>query len=554
MAVCMLAACLGMAAVASGCSGDSDGPSTLPGPGPDADPRVVASAEGVSITASWFEQTYIDFLVRSGANDTRLNRWAHLDYLIDSMLLAREFEQTPGATSKDYRQFVTRVEREELGSRYFETGLIDTMSAPTDRQVREAFQRSKEKAIVRHLYFTSPREAEASWARLEAGVPFLEEARRVYGLAQVDSMAGYLGAVGYYSMDDAFAEAAWELAPGTWSRPVRTRFGWHIILLEQLISSPLLAESAYLTARSGISSQYRLRRRRLEGDTFVRRFMEQHDVQVHAQAISALSGLIRELDPAEDDPVQAVSALNAETLGARLDENAVLATYAWEGDRAVFTAGDYTFWLESLPQREARERTGASVGRALRNELLWRAADEAGLRDGEWKTEVRRRVLLESAARMRRVLRTDTSSVDPALVRQAYERLGLKDRRIRRATFSAAVFPTHSEAEEAAQGSVAWTVSYTDKRLEEIPAWSPWVATLPLDEAVVVGRPHDWAVIRVEERTSVPVSWDRDESELTRQLAPRIREFEVVRHLRAGAAIEVDTTLFNSLMAADPRP
>ncbi len=538
--MCILAACLGTAAFVGGCSGESAA-------GPDADPRVIASVDAASITVSWFEQTYIDFLVRSGANDTPVNRWAHLDFLVDSILLAREFEKTADAQSRDFRQFLRRVEREELGSRYFEVALIDTMSAPTDHQIREAFQRSKEKAIVRHLYFTSPQEAQASWERLEAGTSFLEEAQTVYGLARMDSMAGYLGAVGYYSMDDAFAEAAWELAPGTWSRPVRTRFGWHIILLEQLTTTPLLTESEYQTARPGISSQYRLRRRRREGDTFVRRFMEAREVQVNAPAISALSGLIRDLEPAVGDPSQAAPMLQSETLAAEIDEGVVLATYEWEGDRVAFTAGEYAFWLESLPQREARERTAASVGRALRNELLARAADEEGLRDAEWETEVRRRVLLESAARMRRVLWADTSGVDTTLIRQAYERLGLAHQRLRTVTFKAALFPTQRQAEVALQSGVAWTVSLADERLEEIPEWSPWVATLPLGGTTVVGRQRDWAVIRVDGRKVVPISWERHRDELIRRFAPRIREFETVHQLRASAGVRVDTTLFLSL-------
>ncbi len=554
-AVFVLAVCLCAAVLAGGCSGEEqrDASGTTPaGPGPDADPRVLAVVEGEAVTVSWFEQTYIDLLVRSGGNDTAQNRWAHLDYLIDSILLADAFERTEAAESDDFQQFVRRVEREELGSRFFETGLIDTMSAPTEEQIRQAFRRSREKAVVRHLFFTSPVEAEASWKRLEAGTPFPEEARRVYGLAEIDSMAGYLGAIGYYSMDDAFAEAAWELSPGSWSRPVRTRFGWHIILLDQLVTSPLLTESQYQMARPGISSQYRLRRRRLEGDTFVRRFMEARGVEVNAAAITALSGLIQELDPAAGDPSGVTPALESETLAAEIDENVVLATYEWEGDRAAFTAGEYAFWLESLPQREARERTAASVGRALRNEVLARAAAEQGLRDAEWETEVRRRVLLESATRMRRGLRTDISNIDTLLIRQAYERLGLADRTLRTATFQAATFASRQEAEKALERGVTWTESYIDERLEDIPEWNPWAWTLPLGQPTVVGRTEDWAVIRVSNRNAKPVSWERHRDELTRELAPRVREFEAVRALRKDATIRVDTTLFLEILPPPP--
>ncbi|PIQ60922.1 MAG: hypothetical protein COV99_09955 [Bacteroidetes bacterium CG12_big_fil_rev_8_21_14_0_65_60_17] len=549
-----LAVLVGVASLLWGCARSEF--RTDPGPGPDADPRMVASADGVPVTASWFEQTYIDFLVKSGANDTLLNRWAHLDFLLDSILLAGEFEASDDAASDDFKRFVKRVELEELGSRYFEVGLIDTMAAPTERQIRTAFQRSKEKAVVRHLYFTSPDEARESWKRLQAGKPFLEEARDVYGLSRVDSAAGYLGEVGYWSVDDAFAEAAWRLSPGAWSQPVRTRFGWHIILLEQRTRSPLLSESEFQTARAGISSQYRLRRRRLEGDGFVRQFMEAREVQVNAPTISALSDLIQSLDPAVGHPLASAPALQSETLAAELDEGGVLATYEWDGDREAFTAGQYAFWLESLPQREARERTAASVGRALRNELLARAADEVGLRDAEWETEVRRRVLLESAARMRRAIRTDSSEVAPERLREAYDRLRLDAgrHRARQASFRAALYPSRAEAEEAVRKGVEWTISYKNVPLQDVPGWGPWVASLPLDDVSVVGRRDDWAVIHVLERVSSPVSREQYIQRLSKELAPRIREYDLVRSLRERVDVVVDTSLFESLSFLGSRP
>jgi len=130
------------------------------------------------------------------------------------------------------------------------------------------------------------------------------------------------------------------------------------------------------------------------------------------------------------------------------------------------------------------------------------------------------------------------------LVRKAYERLGLADRTLRTATFQAATFASRRQAEAALARGVTWTESYTDERLEDIPEWNPWAWTLPPGQPTVVGRKEDWAVIRVSNRNAKPVSWDRHRDELTRELAPRVREFEAVRALRKDANIRVDTTLF----------
>jgi len=513
------------------------------GPGPDRDPRPVATVNGFEISVSWFEQTYIDFLVRSGSNDSEVARAAHLEQLIDAVLLAEQFSEQERDTTAAFRETVERIEREELGSRFFETALLDTMSAPTDVQLREAYIKDQSKRVVRHLYFTSAEQARQSYARLQSGVPFLEEAQNVYGLAEVDSMAGFLGAVGYYSVDDAFAEVAFSLEPGTYSEPVRTRYGYHIIYLEDIIQEPILTESAYLTRRQGLSSQYRQRRRRLEGDRFVRGFMNGLDVQVNAPAIGALNDMINALDPTTEELAGRVMTRIDDSWKQDVDPETALLTFEWDGELEAFTAGDYAFWFESLPQREARERTAASVGRALRNEALYRAGEEEGLRDDEWEIEVDRRVRLEKARLMRDGLRTEPVEVDSSMIRRAFDRLGWSKRRMAVLSFDAITALTPEALQATIDQVSSWPVQLREVRLESIPEWSPYVATVPVDSTVYVGRRNDWAAIRILERRTITPDWETDREEIENQLRPFVAEYELVSRLREKADIQINRQL-----------
>jgi succinate dehydrogenase flavin-adding protein (antitoxin of CptAB toxin-antitoxin module) len=523
---------------------------------PDKDDRPLAVVDDVPVTVTWFNQTYVDFLIRTGSNDTRANRQAHLDNLIDSILLAAEHDRQQLDEQPDFRQFRERVEQEELGTRYFETALLDTMSAPTDAQIRRTFTRWKSQAVVSHLFFRSLEEARLSHDRLESGVPFLEEAQRVYGTTSFDSLAGYLGPIRYFNTDDAFAEAAWSLEQGAYSAPVRSRFGYHIIRLENLIQEPLLTESEYQTRRQGMSSQYRLRRRRLEGDQFIMQFMTQRNVEVNAPAVSALSDLLRSLDPAAPVPglEESSDRVSADELRSEIDENAVLATFEWDGEREAFTAGDYAFWLDGLPFTEARDRTAASVGRAMRNALLARAGAESGLRDAEWQKEVDRRLMMEAARRMRMEFRSRPGVPDTALVQLAFERLGWHSRRQADVSFRAAIFPSRAMAEEARSAYVqtgslpsGWEVVQTNVASSGVPEWNRHVMTAPLGVPVVIGRASDWALLLVEDRRFREVSWQDDREEIERRLAPFVREYRTIQALRASTPIQVDSTLFEDI-------
>jgi peptidyl-prolyl cis-trans isomerase D len=69
-------------------------------------------------------------------------------------------------------------------------------------------------------------------AEIEAGRPFTEAAEE-YSEGPSGPSGGDLGWFGRGRMVPAFEEAAFDLAPGTISEPVRTRFGYHLIMVEE---------------------------------------------------------------------------------------------------------------------------------------------------------------------------------------------------------------------------------------------------------------------------------------------------------------------------------
>lgn len=77
--------------------------------------------------------------------------------------------------------------------------------------------------LVRHQY-----EAEDLWRRCQQGEDFAELARK-YSQCPSAAQGGDLGQVNPRRLDADFVEAAEELTPGQISRPVRTKFGYHLI-------------------------------------------------------------------------------------------------------------------------------------------------------------------------------------------------------------------------------------------------------------------------------------------------------------------------------------
>ena len=344
----------------------------------DESAQVLASVNDYTITVGSFERSYVHELLRTGENDTEEARQRHLRDLLQDRLLYAEALRRQLDKDSVTRAYDRLLEKKAVGGRYYDRELLSILPPITDAEVRLAFAHYKQPLVVRHLFYTREDEAEAAYARLRSGRSFLEEAQDCYQTNEFDSSAGLLGQVAYFQLDDAFAEAAFAMQVGALSEPVRSRQGYHIIRVEDRLSAPILTESEFQMRKAGITSLLRLRRQRLSGDQYVRTFMAERNVEVDTGNIAALNQALRRIE-------YRVAGANSELL---LDDSELptvlaprspLARYTYAGVDYTFTAEDYFFWLPDLPFEEATKRTAVSVGRALRNEVLAKAGEEAGL-------------------------------------------------------------------------------------------------------------------------------------------------------------------------------
>ena len=535
----------------SGCSrGDADAP-----------PDPLVTVDGLAITGDDFRRTYIDYLITTGQNDTRLARQRHYDALVDAYLLGAEADRRGLGDDPAARQAAQRARRRLVGSRYLETAAIDSLAPPTEAEAREGFTLSNEKRVVRQLFYRDLDEAEAAYRRLEGGRTFLEEAQALY--ATEDSSAGALGAIGYWQVDDAFAEAAFTTPVGAYSAPFRSRLGYHIVAVDDRLRNPVLTEDEFVRRRKGVESQIRLRRRRLEGDRFVRSFMEARDVRVDRGALQALADAIADLegelpaDAQQGGPAPFTADEKAELAGA-LSLSTPIATFEFGGERRTFTADDYLFWLDLLPFKEARARPGASLGRALRNEALALAGEAAGLADApEVQHELARLQRLRLADALRQRLREEApAEADTARLGQL-----ARDLQLRRSTtlvdYWAIPFATRAEAEPAlpelrarprSANGYAGFEAYVERGLREAPALAAALRAAPLGEPVLAVAGEGWAVVRVSNRSSV------SESSGAETLLPFAAEADLIKRLRREHPVEPDRSQLEALTTPPPVP
>ena len=87
---------------------------------------------------------------------------------------------------------------------------------------------SVDRIQVSHILVQHEYEAQDVLRKLEQGESFGDLAAK-FSTCPSAKQGGDLGEFGRGRMVEAFEEAAFELEPGARSKPVRTRFGYHII-------------------------------------------------------------------------------------------------------------------------------------------------------------------------------------------------------------------------------------------------------------------------------------------------------------------------------------
>ncbi|MCG8372648.1 MAG: peptidylprolyl isomerase [Balneolales bacterium] len=355
------------------------------------DYEILFEVNGIERTVFDFESEYVEHLIKTGKNDSKRERYAFLSEMIDNLLLAEAAPDKGLLEHPTYLAAIEFQERKSIMDVYFVDEMDRLIEPPTDDEVRLAYDKKQRRVFVRQLFSLREEDLTEPYQRLKSGENFVDVANDYFETATYDSSAGYLGPISYFGVDDAFAEAAFSTNQGDFTQPVRSRFGYHIIYVEYIEFPAMLAEDDYQYRKAGITSQVRLRNQQIISDEYVRDLMGTLAVEGNSENISALRDIILNQD---EDLIPAVTR-EQETniinwddrrlaqLEASFPNETILATYVLAGERVDFTFDDYLNWLPYLSFQESKSRTGASVGRALRNEVLY----EIGVQNGYDKDE-----------------------------------------------------------------------------------------------------------------------------------------------------------------------
>jgi peptidyl-prolyl cis-trans isomerase C len=199
----------------------------------DAD-KVVARVNGTDIKASDVAIAEEDI----GANLQQIppeSRREYLtSYLTDMTLVAKAAEGRKLADGDEFKQRIAYYRSKILMDLLLQAEAKAAVSEGAMHQLYDEASKQmagQQEVRARHILVKTEEEAKAIIAELKSGADFAELAKK----KSTDPGASEGGDLGYFPKDEMvpeFADAAFKLEKGQISEPVHTRFGWHVIKVE----------------------------------------------------------------------------------------------------------------------------------------------------------------------------------------------------------------------------------------------------------------------------------------------------------------------------------
>jgi peptidyl-prolyl cis-trans isomerase C len=154
---------------------------------------------------------------------------------IDARLVAAAGRAAGFADNEEVKKRVSTAESQIISEIYLTTAVAEKV---TEDALRAEYEKRKdsmaggEQVRARHILLETEEGAREVIAELDAGSDFAELASDK-STGPSASSGGDLGWFGKGQMVPEFSDAAFALDPGTFTKePVKTQFGWHVILVE----------------------------------------------------------------------------------------------------------------------------------------------------------------------------------------------------------------------------------------------------------------------------------------------------------------------------------
>jgi len=197
--------------------------------------EVVARVDGIEITRGQLDLAEDELGPDLAQLPPETRQEVVLQYVVELTLLAGAAREAGLENTDQYKRLSRYYELRALRDVFFQQEIRDNITDEAAQQLydeRIGSAQGEPEVRARHILVETEDEAKAVIQKLNDGADFAELAKEE-STGPSASNGGDLGFFSKEQMVTPFAEAAFAMETGEISEPVKSRFGWHVIKVEE---------------------------------------------------------------------------------------------------------------------------------------------------------------------------------------------------------------------------------------------------------------------------------------------------------------------------------
>ncbi len=346
---------------------------------------VVAEFGDQKITLAEFRIAYLDVIKKPDIFDSRENREKFLDELIASRILAQEAEKRGYFNDEKLRYKAEAYRNKALREAHFEA-VIRPMFSISEEDIQDAYIYSQEQRKISHLYAKTKPDIDSVYERLKEGYIFEDLAKTMFSDTSLASHGGDLGWVNWDELEYDLAMTAFSLTPDTFSAPVRSQFGYHILKVTNYKKKPLITRAEYEIHRQKAKAKLEFMLGEKYGYDYINNMMSNAEIKLSPEVISTVRSKIKHLftrqpdqfNPAGERQLTDTEVTQVETnLWDMRNESFAMI------NGKVYTVGEFIGALNYIPYNILYRSFKDAMNYAFRDYLIEQEARDMGLEEDQ---------------------------------------------------------------------------------------------------------------------------------------------------------------------------
>ncbi len=250
---------------------------------PDLDETTILIVDDEKVSIDKFRDIYELDPAFPGYRKGEAGLKEYLEVLIDKFLAEELAEQEGIFDDVAYRRRLDYERKKAIIQAFYQKEISNKVTV-TERELRDAYHKMGIKLQVKHLFTPEKPQAENAYQALEQGVPFDTLAITFFMNVDPEKGGADLGEIGWGELDPSLEDTLYQLKPGEYSKPVRSRWGYHILLVTNRKQEMIPSENDFQKKRSRILKKLRRRKEESEAGKYLKEYLDPFQITVKKDA------------------------------------------------------------------------------------------------------------------------------------------------------------------------------------------------------------------------------------------------------------------------------